>query len=151
MIAFLFYPTILFLQAYSLRQPILFIGLLVESSTFLCNMLIHLFGNLPPLNNVYQFLAVLDEKLINAITTSLFLLLHYVLTVEKSNASVIFSPLWVICLFPVETFRILSLFWWFWNFKMMCKILRLSVSDFCKDVNSLIFSNFSVFHLLMVL
>ena len=76
-------------------------------------MLVLLFGDLPPLNNICQLLAVLDEHLISAITTSLLLLLHHILAVENSNANLILSPLWVIYLFPVEAFRILSSLLWF--------------------------------------
>ena len=91
--------------------------------SFLYIMLVLLFGDLPPLNNICQLLAVLDEHLISAITTSLLLLLHHILAVENSNANLILSPLWVIYLFPVEAFRILSSLLWFWNFTVMYKIL----------------------------
>lgn len=55
-------------------------------------MLILLFGNLSPLSNVYQLLAVLDENLIN-ITPFLYLLFYYISAVEMSGASLILSPL----------------------------------------------------------
>ena len=87
--------------------------------SFLYIMLILLFSDLPPLNNICQLLAVLDECLISAITTSLLLLLHYILAVENSNANLILSPVWVIYLFPVEAFRILSSPLQFWNFTVM--------------------------------
>ena len=64
--------------------------------SFLYIVLILLFGDLPPLNNICQLLAVWDEHPVSAVTASLLLLVHYILAIENSNANLILSPLWVI-------------------------------------------------------